>query len=465
MSTGFVSVDLLQGALGAQVIGPDDPGYDQARSVWNGAIDRRPAAVVRPADTAQVAEAVALFRAEGIDFTVRGGGHNYAGHAVADGAAELDLSRLAGVTVDPDAARARCGGGATWAAFDAATTAHGLVCTGGFISDTGVGGLTLGGGFGWLTPLFGMTIDNLRAAEVVTADGRVVTASATENPDLFWALRGGGGNFGVVTAFEFALHAFAPLVQVALLWWPPADGVAALTAAQAVLPALPDRHCGTINAISGPPAPFVPPGLQGRPGFAVGVLGDRTAADLAAALVPLRAATPAPGWEMVAEMPYVALQQMFDPVAPWGLPSYEKSLYLDAIDDTVAQVMTRHYPRRSSPLSVMPVMPLCGRFCEPADADTAFGGSRAPGMMVNISACCPDPAAYPAERDWVRAFWADLRPFARDDASYVNFLADADPARVADSYGDRYARLRAIKTVWDPDNVLCHNANIPPDRP
>ncbi|MEU5405390.1 FAD-binding oxidoreductase [Nocardia asteroides] len=465
MSTGVFDVGALRRAVAAQVIGPGEPGYDEARAVWNGAIDRRPSAVVRPADTAEVAEAVAAIRASGADLTVRGGGHNYAGHAVADGAVLLDLGRLDQVLVDPLRQRARCGGGATWAELDGMAGAQGLAVTGGFISDTGIGGLTLGGGFGWLTPLFGMSCDNLVEAEVVTAEGHVVAASAQENPDLFWALRGGGGNFGIVTGFEFVLHAFGPMVQVALLWWPPEEAVAALVEGQAVLMDLPARHCGTINAISGPPAPFVPRHWQGKPGFVVGIAGDGSAFDLADAVAPLRALTPTPAWELVAEMPYPALQQLFDGTAPWGLWSYEKSLYLDRIDAAVAEVMVEQYPRSRAPLSVMPTLPLCGHYSRLADADTAFGGSREPGLIVNISTSSPDPATFAAERQWVREFWDELRPFARDDRTYVNFLGDGNTAQVAAAYGAKYDRLRAVKGRWDPTNVFRHNANISPALP
>ncbi|MFD4429218.1 FAD-binding oxidoreductase [Nocardia sp. NPDC058497] len=462
MSTGVFSVDPLRRSIGAQVIGPGDAGYDEARTVWNGAIDRRPLAVVRPADTAEVAEAVGVLRAIEADLTVRGGGHNYAGHAVADGAVMLDLSKLDSVLVDPLRRRARCGGGATWAELDGMAAAQGLAVTGGFLSDTGIGGLTLGGGFGWLTPMFGMSCDNLVSVEVVTADGRVVVASERENPDLFWGLRGGGGNFGIATSFEFELHEFGPMVQVALLFWPPEDGVAALTEGQAVLMSLPERHFGSMNAISGPPAPFVPERWQGEPGFVVAIAGDGTADDLADAVVLLRALTPAPAWELVAEMPYPALQQLFDDIAPWGMCAYENSLYLDRIDVAAAEVMVRHYLLRTSPLSVMPTMPLCGQFCATADADSAFGGSRAPGVIVSISGACPDPAGYAAERTWVRDFWTELRPFARAEQGYVNFMSDAGQEQVAQTYGDKYGRLRAVKAAWDPDNVFRHNANIPP---
>ena len=341
----------------------------------------------------------------------------------------LDLSKLDSVLVDPVRLRARCGGGATWAELDGMANRQGLAVTGGFISDTGIGGLTLGGGLGWLTPLFGMSCDNLVAAEVVTADGHVVAASMQENQDLYWALRGGGGNFGIVTGFEFTLHEFGPMVQVALLWWPPSEAVGPLVEGQAVLMDLPARHCGTINAISCPPAPFVPEHWQGVPGFVVGIAGDRSANDLADAVAPLRALTPTPAWELVAEMPYAALQQLFDGIAPWGTFAYEKSLYLDRIDAAVAEVMVEQYPRKHSPLSVMPSMPLCGRFCDVPEGNTAFGGSRDPGVLVNISASCPDPAVFAAEREWVREFWDELRPFARGDGSYVNFLADPGRSR------------------------------------
>ncbi|MBF6170616.1 FAD-binding oxidoreductase [Nocardia blacklockiae] len=453
----------VRAEIDGTVLVPGDPGFDEARRVWNGDIHRMPSMVVRPTSARDVATCVRRLTDAGADFTVRGGGHNYAGHAVADGAVMIDLSMLNSVVVDPDSRRARCGGGATWAQLDAATQVHGLAVTGGFISDTGVGGLTLGGGLGWLTRRAGLTCDNLVSAQVVTAAGEIVTASEEENPDLHWALRGGGGNFGIVTEFGFRLHQVPPMVQLTLLFWTPEDAAAGLAAARDALPDLPPSYGVAMFGLSAPPEPFVPEHFQGRPGCAVGVVGWADPARLAAATAPLRARAPKPAWELVTPIPYLALQQMFDAAAPWGLRSYEKSLYVEELSEAVLEAIVAAVPRKNSPLTLVPLFPLDSAYCETADEDTAFSGPRSPGWAINISAACPDPAVFDAERAWVRALWDTLRVYARDDAGYVNFLVENDPERIRHSYGAKYERLAAVKAVWDPRNVFRHNANIPPN--
>ncbi|UGT45179.1 FAD-binding oxidoreductase [Nocardia yamanashiensis] len=462
MTTVGVDIEKLRAAIGGPVIGPGDAEYDLARQVWNGGIDRRPALIVRPDSAAGVAEAVRQARQYGMDLTVRGGGHNYAGHAVADDAMLIDLGGLDAVTVDPAARLARVGGGATWAQVDGATTAHALAVTGGFISTTGVGGLTLGGGMGWLTLRNGLSCDSVVSAEVVTADGRIVTASADENPDLLWALRGGGGNFGIVTEFTFALHDLPPLAQATLLCWTPEDGAAGFAAGRDLVEALPPGYCAAIMAVHAPPAPFVPEKYHFTPGFVVAIVGFDTPEELAAVVQPLRAATPAPAWELVTPMPYTALQQMFDEGAPRGLPAYEKALYVDDLSTEVIATMIEQFQHSGSPLSIMPIFPMRGRYSETPDAATAFGGSRRPCWGINISALCVDPSQYAAERQWVRDCWDALRPHARSGAGYINFLADDDQQRVRDTYGDKYSRLADLKALWDPHNVFHHNANIRP---
>ncbi|MFE3195088.1 FAD-binding oxidoreductase [Nocardia sp. NPDC059240] len=462
MTTARIDIEGLRAAVDGEVITPEDPEYQAARQVWNGCFDRLPAAIVRPSSAAGVAAAVRAARAQGLDLTVRGGGHNYAGHAVADDAVMIDLRVLNTVTVDPEAKLAHCGGGALWADVDAATTAHGLAFTGGFISHTGIGGLTLGGGMGWLTMRYGLSCDNLAAAEVVTADGRIVTASAEENADLYWGLRGGGGNFGIVTRFSFTLHELSPLAQLAMLWWTPDAGAEGLAAGRALIESLPEGYCAAVFAVCGPPAPFVPEQYQGQPGFAVGIAGFGAPDELEAVLKPLRDAAPAPAWELVTPIPYTALQQMFDEAAPHGFYAYEKALYVDDLTDDVLAPIIARYPLRNSPLTIVPIFPLRGRYSEIGDGETAFSGPRNPCWVINISAMTPDPTGFSTERQWVRDLWDELRPHANSAATYVNFLADNDPDRLRESYGDKYSRLAALKSTWDPDNVFRHNANISP---
>ena len=455
-------VATLRTSLTGEIFAAGDDGYDVARTVWNGDIDRKPLAVVRPVDAQEVAACGRAATQAGVDCTVRGGGHNYAGHAVADGAIMIDLSAINAVSVDSSTKRARVGGGATWAALDGATAAHNLAMTGGFISHTGVAGLTLGGGIGWLTRRCGLSCDSLAGAEVVTADGRIVHASNDENADLFWALRGGGGNFGVVTQFEFGLHDVPAMANLAMLFWTPDDARDALRFARSHIHALPADMGGLIGGMSAPPMPFVPEEYHFKPGFGVMVANWGSAEEHEAAVAPLREFGPA--FEMVTPIPYAGLQQMFDVQADWGSLAYEKAAYLDEITDDVIDVMVDYVPRISSPMTFVPIFPLSGRYCEVGDDDTAFGGHRRQGWVFNISAAAPpsEPGLFATDRAWVREFWDAIRPYARDSGSYVNFIAEADDERVRATYGAKYDRLAAVKATWDPGNAFRHNANIKP---
>ncbi len=446
-----------------EVFIPGQAEYDIARSLWNGAIDRRPAAVARCSDAAQVAAAIAFARSAGLEISVRGGAHNFAGFAACDGGLMIDLGGMRGVVVDPAAKRVVCGGGATWGDVDAATQEHGLAVPGGFISHTGIGGLSLGGGIGWLTKMAGLSCDNLVAAEVVTADSRVLRASATDNPDLFWALRGGGGNFGVVTSFGFALHEVGPMVNLALFFWGLDRGGEALRFCRDHARTLSaDQSTFFAIAMSAPPEPFVPEAHRGATGHAYLVVGLGSAEEHAAAIAPVREGVP-PLFELVTPIPYVALQQMFNDGAPWGVLAYEKALYLDDLTDAAIDVIGEHAGRKSSPMSFCPTFPLGGAYRTPQDGDTAFGGSRSAGFMFNISATAPTPELYAADRAWVRSFWEAMRPHASGSGSYVNFMSEQDDDRVRASYGvAKYERLARIKAEYDPDNVFHHNANIRP---
>jgi hypothetical protein len=453
----------LTTALGGQVLLAEGEGFGEARAaaVWNGDITRQPAAIVRPGTAQEVAEVLAFAGRQGLDLTVRGGGHSFAGHAVSDGGLMLDLGRMNDVSIDPAAQRARCGGGTTWAQLDAATAEHGLAVTGGFISHTGVGGLTLGGGMGWLTRQAGLSSDNLVSVQVVTADGRTVSASADENPDLFWALRGGGGNFGVATEFEFALREVSPIANLGLFFWLPENAREPLRFAGDFIPAMADEYGGFVAGLNAPPAPFVPEQYQGAPGFAVLIVNWGSAEDHAAQIAPLREL--APQFELVTPIPYVALQQMFDESAPWQILGYEKALYLDELSDAVIDLMIANLPRKASPMTFVPIFALGGAYSRVAGDETAFGGDRSTRWAFNIAAIAPDPDLLAADKIWVRDFWDALRPHANNSGSYINFLADEDEDRVLASYGAKtYERLAAIKATWDPDNLFHHNANIRP---
>jgi FAD/FMN-containing dehydrogenase len=439
-----------------------DAGYDEARSLWNGDIQRKPAVIAQCTTAEQVAAAIGLGRAEGLEIAVRGGGHNFAGHGCCEGGLMIDLSTMNGVTVDATAKRVRCGGGTTWADLDGATQEHGLAVPGGVISHTGVGGLSLGGGIGWLSRKAGLSCDNLVSARVVLADGRIVTASETENPDLHWALRGGGGNFGVVTEFEFALHEVGPLVQLALFFLQIDRGSEGLTAIRDSLALIPDDFGRQIVGLNAPPAPFVPEALHFAPGFMLAIVGWGTPEEHAAAVAPVREMV-RPTFELVTPIPYAELQKMLDESAPWGILGYEKAIYLDELSDAAVAVVATQLARKVSPMSIMPVFPLGGAYAAVPDDATAFGGSRKAKWLFNIAGMSAEADQLANERAWVREFWDALVPFANDTAGYVNFMVEADEDRVRTSYGPaKYDRLSRIKTEYDPDNVFHLNANIRP---
>jgi FAD/FMN-containing dehydrogenase len=447
-----------------QALTPGEPDYDRSRAIWNGIIDRKPAVIACCTTATQVADAIRFARASGLEVAVRGGGHGYAGNAVCDGGMMIHLGALNSVHVDAAARRAVCGGGATWADVDAATQQHGLAVPGGFISHTGIAGLSLGGGIGWLTKKAGLSCDNLIAAEMVTADSRTVRASAADNPELFWALRGGGGNFGVVTSFEFALHPVGPLVNLGLFFFGLENGPQALRFAREFVDTLPaDATAFLAIGLSAPPAPFVPEPYRFRPGHALIVVGFGSAEEHQAIVAPIRKAV-TPLFEMVTPMPYVALQQMFNDFALWGTLGYEKALYLDGLSDAAIAVIGEHVPKKTSPLSFCPTFTLSGAYRKPSDADTAFGGSRSAGFVFNIEAAASSPEVYEADRTWVRNFWDAMRPHATGSGGYVNFMAEADEDRVRASYGEaKYKRLARIKAEYDPENVFHLNANIKPE--
>jgi FAD/FMN-containing dehydrogenase len=451
----------LRAAVGGTVIAQGDEGYDDARRVWNAEIDRRPAVVVRCTSVDDVQAALRYAVAAGLEVSVRGGAHNASGSAVVDGGLVIDLSLLNQVSVDPEARRARVGGGALLADLDAATQQHGLAVPAGMISHTGVGGLTLGGGMGWLTRIGGMSIDNLVSVQVVTADGRVLRAAEDEHPDLFWAVRGGGGNFGVVTEFEFKLYAVGPLVQYGLLFWGVDQATDVLKLAREVIPTLSREFNVVIAGLSAPPAPFVPEQYHFQPGYALVVIGFGSQEGHAELFERLRTALP-PLFEFATPMPYVALQQMLDEPNAWGHYVYEKNCYLEELTDEAIAVFAEQFARKQSPLSVNLFYRLDEAYSEVPDDATAFAGGRSPRYATFVVGLGLTAEQLPAEREWVRSFWTALQPHTIG-AGYVNALGeDLSDDRVRAVYGDKYDRLARIKTEYDPANVFHRNANIKP---
>ena len=456
-----VVIDGFHGAL----ITPADTRYDQARRVWNGAVDRRPRLIARCTGTADVTAAVRYARAHNLLVAVRGGGHSVAGHAVCDDGIVIDLSAMTGTRVDPTTSTIHVQGGCLNADLDRESQAFGLATTGGIVSHTGVGGLTLGGGIGHLMRRFGLTIDNLISADVVTADGQVVLASNDENEDLFWGLRGGGGNFGIVTSFELGLHPLGPEILGGLVAWEMDDAPDVLALLREVAAAAPDELGITGNLRLAPAVPAVPSELHGRPIVAVVVCyagpvdkGERVVADVRRFGKPVL--------DMVGSKPYVIHQQMFDAAAQHGNHYHWRSHRLPPLGDDLIERIVEHAAAITSPLSTVPIFTLGGAVGRVDEAATAFSGRDA-SHDINIAASWlpddPDPGRHV---EWVREFFAALEPFSR--GVYVNFASDDDPAdRVRlGAYGpEKWRRLTALKAKYDPDNVLRGNANIPPTHP
>jgi FAD/FMN-containing dehydrogenase len=465
--TADTSVADLRTRVRGDVVGATDPTYDDSRRIWNASIDRRPLAVARCADEADV-QAVVQFAVErNLGVSIRCGAHSMSGACVVDDGIMIDLSRMNQVVVDTDARRAKVAGGALLGDLDAATQAHGLAVPTGLVSHTGVGGLTLGGGMGWLTRKFGLTIDNLVSARVVTADGAVRIASEDENPDLFWAIRGAGGNFGVVTEFEFELHEAGPMVHFGFLFWGLDQGAEALRRAREIIDTLPDDVNVIVGGLNAPPAPFVPEQHQLQPGYAMIVVGFGSPDEHADVLARARAGEP-PIVDFASPMPYVELQKMLDEANAWGFYAYDKGCYVEELSDGVIDALTEHFPLKTSPLSIVLFYRLDRGYGRVPDDATAFSGGRSPRFGTFIIGVCPVEEMFPAERAWVRSMAEALRPYAAKDGSYVNGSADFDGTdRVQAAYGaEKFARLVELKSTYDPGNLFQSNAAalVPTDR-
>jgi FAD/FMN-containing dehydrogenase len=426
-------------------------------------IDRHPALIVRCAGVSDVRESVAFAREHGLPIAVRGGGHNVAGTAVADGALVIDLSDLRDVQVDPESRTVRAQAGATWGDVDHATQRYGLAVPGGVVSSTGIAGLTLSGGLSYQRRRDGMTIDNLLAAELVTADGRVIRASATENGELFWALRGGGGNFGVVTSFEYRAHPLGPEVYAAQLIYPFEQAHQVLRAFRDALTAAPDEVTAHAVLWSIPATPDVPVELHGAPAVIVGGLYAGAAEDGERAFEALRRLGD-PIVDQSGRVSYLDLQSSLDPAFPAGLRYYWKALYTDGLDDDLIDLLVSRAAEQPSPVNMIVVRQLGGAIARvPADA-TGFG-DRSASFNVSVDATWDDPAGDDANVQWTRAVWDDLHRFSTGQA-YLNFpgLLEEGQALMRASFGSNYERLVDVKTAYDPTNVFRLNQNIEPRR-
>ncbi len=447
-------------AFAGTVITPADQRYDAARAVWNGAVEATPALIAQCHTAEDILAAVNLVRAAGCRFAVRAGGHSVAGLSTCDDGVVIDLSQMREVTVNSQTRTATVGPGATWADFDAATGAHGLASTGGLISTTGVAGLTLGGGIGWLQRKYGLSCDNLVAAEVATADGELVRVSDTEHADLLWGLRGGGGNFGIVTSFVFALHPVSTVLG-GLMLFPLERGRQVLAAFREWAVEAPDEASMLAAILTAPPEPFVPPELTGAK--AVAILGcwcgDLDAG--AAALEPLRQLGPAA--DVFGPMPYSALQGMLDGGAPYGLRNYFRGGYTADLGDELIDIVLGHGAAMPPPMSQIHFHQMGGAVGRVAPEATAFSGRDA-GYTYNLVSTWTDPGEDARHIAANRELAAALRPMSQG-GGYVNFLSETgdDPARAA--YGrELYDRLARLKRQYDPANLFSRNQNVRPAR-
>jgi FAD/FMN-containing dehydrogenase len=454
------ALEAFRGGLRGQLCLPGEAGYDEARTIWNAMIDRRPAAVVRAAGAGDVLHAVRLAAQHGLLLSVRGGGHNIAGNAVCEGGLMLDLSGMAAVRIDAGARRARVEPGARLADFDREAQAFGLATPLGINSTTGIGGLTLGGGFGWLSRKHGLTVDNLIAADVVTAAGEIVRASATEHPELFWAIRGGGGNFGVVTSFDFALHPVGPQVTAGLIVHPFSAAPAVLREYRELVAKAPDELCCWVVARKAPPLPFLPPEVHGTE---VLVLALCHAGDLAAgaeAAAPFKAIG-TPIADVVGPMPYAGWQAAFDPLLTPGARNYWKSHDFIELGDGLIDVLLDAVRRLPSPQCEIFIGHLGGAINRVPVSATAYP-HRDVNFVMNVHTRWDAPADDAHCIAWTRTLHEASAPFATGGV-YVNFMPEDEAARVrAGAYGVNYDRLTRVKATYDPRNLFRMNQNVTP---
>jgi len=444
-----------------RIVRPGDADYDDARTVWNGMIDKYPALIARCAGVADVVDAVTFARENDLPLAVRGGGHNVAGTAVCDDGLVVDLSEMTAVRVDPGSRTAWVQAGATWADLDRETQRFGLATPGGVVSDTGVAGLTLGGGIGHLRGKYGLSCDNLRSVELVTAEGEFLTAGAEENPDLFWGLRGGGGNFGVVTAFEFDLHPVGPEVATVFVVYPGEELETVLRGYRECVDAAPDEVSTLAFAGEIPEKELFPPEIVNETKVAVLGCYAGPVEEGEDALAPLRELAE-PLADLSGTMAYTELQRLLDEDYPDGMRYYWKSLYLDGLSDPAVDRITYWSEVAPSPLSTVDVWPLGGAIAEVGIEESAFAGRGAP-FLLGVEANWEDPGTDEANVEWVRDVVEDMRGFS-DGSVYLNFpgFLEENDETMRTTFGSAYERLVALKDEYDPTNLFDHNANVAP---
>ncbi len=459
---GAATLKEFEEGLHGTLVRPGDAAYDEARSIWNGVHDCSPAVIARCADSADVRHAIGFARSEGLDVAVRGGGHSIPGFSTCDDGIVIDLSPMKDIEVDAAGRTATAQGGVLWAEFDAATQEHGLATTGGLVSTTGVAGFTLGGGIGWLMRKHGLACDNLRSAEVVTADGQILTASASENADLFWGLRGGGGNFGIVTSFEFDLHPVGPTVTAGPVFYPGERAEEVMRFYRDFVQDLPDELTTLVNLLTAPPAPFLPEEWHGKKLVALIGCYAGDVEEGAKAMQPLRDLGD-PVADLVGPMPYVQMQGLIDALWPRGTKAYMKAGYLRELDDHAIETMGRYHRDATSPSSEIHIQHFGGAVARVDGEATAYGERGAP-FVLNTIAVSHEPGGIDTHVEWAQRLYAEIEPSLTGGA-YINFLSAEGEERVQAAYGaEKFARLRELKDRYDPTNLFHLNQNVPPSK-
>lgn len=453
------AVQELEGLFRGEIVRPSDPTYDEKRAIWNGSIDRKPALIARSAGVADVMAAVRFARESGLIVAVRGGGHSFPGLSTCDGGVVIDLGPMKGVRVDPDEQTVRIQPGVLIGELDRETQAFGLAVTGGIVTHTGMAGLTLGGGIGFLHRKLGLTIDNLLSVDVVTAAGEFVKASENENADLFWGVRGGGGNFGIVTEFTFKLSPVGPQIVGGPVFWPMEEAPKVLRFYRDWLADCPDELMTIGIQRRAPDIPIVPRELVGKHIVGVVACYAGSVEEGEKVVRPLKEFG-SPVLDLCVPKPYVVHQQTLDPGFPHYCWYYVRSCDVAALDDDVVDVVVEHGRRIRSPMSSIALWQMGGAVSRVSDDETAFNGLNA-GFTFNINGNTPTSDGFGDEREWARSYWSALEPF--HTSVYTNFLMEEGEERVREAYGPaKYDRLKTLKHKYDPDNFFRLNQNIPP---
>ena len=452
------AVKAFASSLNGKVLTSGDAGYDNARAVFNGMVDRKPGLIVQPANTADVEKCVKFSKEHGLLVSVKGGGHSAPGYGVCDDGLMIDMSSMKAITVDPEKRTVVAEGGVCWGEFDAATQAHGLAVTGGRNPTTGIAGLTLGSGSGWLERKLGYTVDNMLGVEIVTADGKAIRASETENKELFWGLRGGGGNFGVVTKFEYKLHPIGPIVYGGQLAFPRFMAKQVIRAYRDFIETAPDDIGGAVALVSAPRMDPVPPPVQGMPVLGIVVCYTGKPEDGPAAIKPLLDLNPV--LNMVQPMPYVAVQDMLTAGNPPGRRNYWKADMYPELPDELIDTLVDAAEHPLSEYTVVLLQPLGGQVHRVAEDNSAMGWRKAKWALHALG-MWDDPAQDAEQIAWVKALGDAAKPWAQA-GTYLNYLMDEGEQRVKDSFGPNYGRMVELKNRYDPANLFCFNQNIKP---